>query len=82
LSGAAGAVRRAEPLRHNVLAAELAGLPVDNVAVADIVLVDRDARMRTAQQLGQPGVARFDRQPAQILAVELCSRSKNTAAWS
>jgi len=35
------------------------------------VLVERDARMRTAQQLGRPGVARFDRQPAQILAVEL-----------
>jgi hypothetical protein len=26
--------------------------------------------MRTAQQLGEPGLAHLDRQPAQVLAVE------------
>ena len=35
MAGAAGAVGRAEPLRHDALAAELAGLPVDDGAVAD-----------------------------------------------
>ena len=43
---ATGTVERTQPLRHDVLAAELAGLPVDDIAVADVVmLVDRDARM-------------------------------------
>ena len=27
--------------------------------------------MRNVQQLGKPGLAQFDRQPAQVLAVEL-----------
>jgi hypothetical protein len=36
---AAGTVGRAEPLRHEALAAELAGLLVDDVTVADDVPV-------------------------------------------
>jgi hypothetical protein len=32
MSGAAADIRRAEPLRHNALAAELAGVAVDDVA--------------------------------------------------
>jgi len=30
-------------------------LPVDDIAVADVVLVHGDTGMRTAQQLGKPG---------------------------
>ena len=37
--GATGAVGRAQPLRHHALAAEPAGLPVDDVAGADVVLL-------------------------------------------
>jgi len=38
----------AEPLRHDALAAELAGLLIDDLAVADVVLVERNARTRAA----------------------------------
>jgi hypothetical protein len=65
----AGAVRRAEPLAHDSLAAQLAGLPVGDIAVADVVLVDGDARMRRAQQLDQSGLANLEGQSAQVLAV-------------
>jgi hypothetical protein len=33
--------------------------------------VDRDARMWPSQELGKPGFAHLDRQPAQVLTVEL-----------
>jgi hypothetical protein len=46
----AGAIERAESFRYDALAAELAGLPIDNLAVADVVLVEGDAWMRIAQQ--------------------------------
>ena len=36
MSGAAADIRRAEPLRHNALAAELAGVAVDDVAADPI----------------------------------------------
>jgi hypothetical protein len=45
----AGAIERAEPLRHDALAAELAGLLMDDLAVADVVLVERDVAGRLAQ---------------------------------
>jgi hypothetical protein len=45
----AGAVCRAEALRHNALAAEPAGLLIDDLAVADVAVVEGDTRMRTAQ---------------------------------
>jgi hypothetical protein len=38
MSGAAADIRRAEPLRHNALAAELAGVAVDDVAAVLEVL--------------------------------------------
>jgi hypothetical protein len=66
----AGTVRRAESLGHGALAAELAGLLIDDLAVADVVLVEGDAWRWLAQQLGKPGLAHLDRQPAQVLAVE------------
>jgi hypothetical protein len=48
----------------------VASLKIDDVAVADVVLVNCDARMRTAQQLNKPGLPYLDRQPAQVLAVD------------
>jgi hypothetical protein len=66
-----GAVRRAEPLRHDALAAEFAGLPIDDIAVADIVRVERDTGRAIAQQPGQQLLTLFDRQPAHFLVVKL-----------
>jgi hypothetical protein len=40
---AAGTVGRAQSLGHDALAAELADLLVDDTAVADVVVVERDA---------------------------------------
>jgi len=61
---------RAEPLRHDTLAAELAGLPVDDIAIADVVLVDRQAWTRLAYELGQRLFAFLDRKPTQVLTIE------------
>jgi hypothetical protein len=47
-----------------------AGLLIDNIAVADVVLVECQARIRPVQQPDQRLLARLDRQLAQILAVE------------
>jgi hypothetical protein len=48
------AIERAGSLRHDALAAEFAGLLIDDLAVADEMLVERDALRRLAQQqLGQ-----------------------------
>ena len=70
LPGAAGAVSRAEPLRHDALAAELAGLAIDDRAGADVMLVERDAGVRLTQQLSQHSLALFDRQSAHLLVVK------------
>jgi hypothetical protein len=50
LPGSAGAVERAEPLRHDALAAELAGVFDHDIAVADEVLVECNSWRRLAQQ--------------------------------
>jgi hypothetical protein len=47
--GAAGAIERAEPLRHDAFAAELARLLVHDFAVADVMRVECDALRRLAQ---------------------------------
>jgi hypothetical protein len=65
------AIRRAEPLRHDAFAVELAGLLIDDIAVADIVRVERDAGMATAQQPVQQLLTLFDWQPAYLLVVKL-----------
>jgi len=46
--------RYVEPSRFDTdaLAPQLAGLLIDDCAVADVMLVEGDARMRSAQQLG------------------------------
>jgi hypothetical protein len=54
--GAAGTVRRAEPLRHDALAAELAGLPVDDITV--VVLVEDDVAALAIINAGLPGLER------------------------
>src|SRR5947207_15010124 len=46
----ARAVRRAEPLRHDALAAELAGVLKENVAIAPEDLVEHNAEIRPAHQ--------------------------------
>jgi hypothetical protein len=45
LIGSAGAIRRAEALRHDALAAERAGVLEDDRPVASVVLVEGDAFM-------------------------------------
>src|SRR5262249_40582861 len=63
-------IGRAEPLRHNALAAELAGVLEYDAAFAFVVLVEHDAGTRDAHELGKLGLAVLDRRAAQILAVE------------
>src|SRR5262249_42515603 len=65
---AARAVERAEPLRHDSLAAELAGPREYDVAIADVVRVERDAC--DGLRSSPASLARLDRKPAEILAVE------------
>jgi hypothetical protein len=67
---AARAIRRAEALRHDALAAEHAGVLVDDRAVGIVMLIVGDACMRVAQELGQLAFALLDRHVPQVLAVE------------
>jgi hypothetical protein len=53
MSGAAADIRRAEPLRHNALAAELAGVAVDDVAAVLKVLDQPQPDPTAAQQARQ-----------------------------
>src|SRR5262249_53781679 len=48
----ARAIQRAEPLRHDALAAERAGMLVDDGAVIVIVPIERDAISLLVQQIG------------------------------
>jgi hypothetical protein len=50
---AARAIKRPEPLGHNALAAEPAGVLEYDLAVALVVLIEHNAGMRGANQLGQ-----------------------------
>jgi len=68
--GGAGAVGRAEALRYNALAAECAGVLVDDRAVGFVVGIEGNARRRGAQQPRQNLFSRRKRPPAQILAVK------------
>ena len=47
------AIQRADPLAHYPLATELAGVLENDLAVALIVLIEHDAELRFAQELGQ-----------------------------
>src|SRR5262249_54146373 len=57
----AGAIQRAEPLRHDALAAELAGVLENDLAVALVMLIEYDAELRLAHQLGQFPLAILNR---------------------
>jgi hypothetical protein len=64
--------RYGEPaLRHDALTAERAGVLVDDRALGLVMGIERDARLCATQQPRQGRFARFERLPAQILAVEL-----------
>ena len=68
---AAGAVGRAQPFRHDALAAERAGVLVDDRAVGLVMLIVDDAAARPVQQLRQRGLALLERRPAHVLPIEL-----------
>ncbi|HEY2528376.1 MAG TPA: hypothetical protein VGJ20_10600, partial [Xanthobacteraceae bacterium] len=68
-------VEQTEPLRHNDLAAEFAGVLINDITVAAAVLVERDARTSLAHQLGQRLFAFLDWAPAPI-------RSTSPWPWS
>jgi hypothetical protein len=55
--GAAGSVGRTEPLRHDTLAAESAGVLVDDRSVARVVLVEGDAFMGMIEKVCQDALA-------------------------
>jgi hypothetical protein len=61
---APGAIRWAEPLRHNAFAAELAGLPEDDRTVALVVLIDYDAGTRRANQFCELALAPLNSEEA------------------
>ena len=64
-----GAIRRAELLRYDALAAERASVLKYDLALTFVMLIEHDARMEPAHQLGQLALAVLDRRAAQILAV-------------
>jgi hypothetical protein len=51
---------------------------IDNIAVANVVLVARDARIGPAHQLGQYLLALLDWVPA---STSITSKTQSTAAW-
>ena len=51
--GSTRAIRRAEALRHDALAAECAGVPEDDRPVAGVVLVEGDALVGMTEKLRQ-----------------------------
>ncbi len=68
------AVQRAEPLRHDALAAETASVLVDDRTVALIMLVQGDAKLRALQRtekLFEPIFPPLDWIGAQVIAIEL-----------
>jgi hypothetical protein len=70
MRGAAGTVERAEPFRHDALAAESAGVLEDDGPIAGKVFIQGNALERLWQQAGEPCLAILDRQSALIFAVE------------
>jgi hypothetical protein len=64
------AIGRAEPLGHNALTAEFAGVREQDVAVAFKNFVHDNPGLRTSHQFGQLALALFKRRTAQIFAVQ------------
>jgi hypothetical protein len=77
----AGALGRAEALRYNALAAECAGVLVDNRAVGFVVGIEGNARRRAAQPPRQNLFSRRKRPPAQILAVKFEEFNEGTSRF-
>ena len=62
---------RADPLRYDTFAAQLADMLEDDDAVTGEVLVQDDAVVRASQEPGEPMFALLDRHPTQILSIDL-----------
>ena len=71
LRGAAGTVRRAEPLRCDALAAERARVLVNDCPVAAKVLIEGDPIVRKPQQPSKPPLAILDWLSPKVLTVHL-----------
>jgi len=71
IANAAGAILRAQPLRHDPLAAERASVVEDDCAIASEMLIERDAVADASEELGECRFAPLERPPAQVHAVEL-----------
>ncbi len=67
---ASGTIKRAEPLGHDALATEFAGVGKENVAVAFKNLVHDNSRMWTAYQFCQFTLALLDWSMPQVFAVQ------------
>src|SRR5262245_29232520 len=67
----AGAVARAEPLRHDALEAHLASVPEYALAIVGEVLVQTQPRKATTQQARERRLARLQRLPPQGLTIQL-----------
>ena len=61
-----GAIRRAEPFRHDPLTTELARLAVNNRAVLLEVFIEHDAQMRAAEQFREQCFSVLDWLAAQV----------------
>jgi hypothetical protein len=70
LIGSAGAIRRAEALRHDALGAECAGVLEDDRSLARVVLVEGDGLGAVTQKLRQDALALLDRRAPQVLAIQ------------
>src|SRR6516225_2417394 len=55
------AIERAEPFWHDALAAELAGVLENDVAITFVMLIEHNAELRPAHQLGQFPLAVLNR---------------------
>ena len=66
----AGAIGRAEALRHDALATERAGVLENGRAVALVMLIEGDPVAGVSEQIGEHGLAVLDRLPPEVLAVE------------
>src|SRR5262245_22701947 len=71
MAGAAADVRRAEPLRHDALTAELAGVAVDDVTAVREGLDQPQPWPAGAQQARQRRLARLQRFAPKVLAIKL-----------
>ena len=65
----AGAIVRADPLRHDTLTPECARMLEDDAAIAGEVLVESNAVAGTVEEIGECSLAVLERSPPEVLAV-------------